>query len=91
MAILIEPNGRRTEVHPANPRKGFSLEELYKLVGCEYIECAHFGPEGKFFVLDEEGKLNGKPVNPAATRIYAQYHPDIIVGNALLCEKGEVK
>ena len=91
MAILIEPNGRRTELKPANPKKGFSLEELQKLVG-GYIECAHFGNDGKFFVVNEEGKLMGLPYNAGATAIYAEHVPgDYIVGNALLCDRGEVK
>jgi hypothetical protein len=91
MATLIEPNGRRTEMKPANPKRGFELAELQKLVG-GYIECAHFGNEGKFFVVNEEGKLLGLPYNEEATKIYAEHHPnDYIVGNALLCERGEVR
>jgi len=60
-------------------------------VGCKWIEVAHFGDEGKFFVVDEEGKLNGKPLNVAATEIYRKHYSDYIVGNALLCDPGEVK
>ena len=92
MATLIETNGQRSERKPASGKKGFTLEELRALIGCEYIEVAHFGHDGQFFVVDEEGKLLDKPINEEATRIYRQAgYDDYIVGNALLCEKGEVK
>jgi hypothetical protein len=92
MALLIEPNGRKTIKTPENGRD-FTLDELRRLVGCEYIEVAHLGAQGgAFFVLDEEGKLTGKDYNAEATAMYQANHPwDYIVGNALLCDPGEVR
>jgi len=33
MATLIEWNGKETEIHPKNPQRGFTREELTELTG----------------------------------------------------------
>ena len=48
--------------------------------------------DGRSLVINEEGKLRELPLNVAATALYMvgrAWHDDI-VGNALLCEKGEL-
>lgn len=56
-----------------------------------YIEIVPAG-NGKIMVIDEEGKLKGKPINEAATMIFmhAGYY-DIIVGDALVCDSEMVQ
>lgn len=91
MAKLIKVDGTVTEVKPKNGRD-FTLEELRELVGCEWIEIVRLlGNGDSFLVVDEEGKLNGKERNEKATRMYGRMPFDYIVGNALLCKRGEVK
>ena len=91
MAILFKTDGTQHLVKPSNGRD-FSLEELRTLIGCEWIEVAHLnGPDGAFFVLDDMGKLTGKPFNAKATAVFRHFRMDYIVGDALLCKHGEVR
>lgn len=91
MAKLIKTDGSEMEVKPKNGRD-FTLEELRTVIGCSWVEIVrlHDG-SGSFFVVDEEGKLNGKDYNEKATVMYGCMPFDYIVGDALLCKKGEVR
>ena len=83
-AKLYKVDGTILEVVPANCTD-FQLDELQKMVG-GYIEIVSAG-KGKIMVLDDEGKLKGKPVNDAATMIFMQAgYYDTIVGDALVCD-----
>lgn len=91
MAKLIKTDGTVTEVVPKNG-KDFTLEELQALIGCDWIEIVRMpGSDGSFMVVDEEGKLNGKELNEKATKMYGRMPYDYIVGDALLCKRGEVR
>ena len=82
-AKLYKVDGTILEVVPANGTD-FQLDELKKMVG-GYIEIVPAG-KGKIMVLDDEGKLKGKPVNDAATMIFIQAgYYDTIVGDVLVC------
>lgn len=76
---------------PINPMGGrcYTLLELQQLVDGN-IELVDLG--GKYLVLDEEGKLKGKPVNLIATGWLQQegIH-DYAVGTALLIDKKHIK
>lgn len=91
MAILVKENGDKVEIFPANG-KMFELEEVQRLVG-GYIEIVNLGGED-VMVVDEEGKLKGKPVNTVATIIahmrHAIHHNDCIVGDVLICKNCEI-
>jgi hypothetical protein len=50
-----------------------------------YIEVAKT-TDGKYLVLDEEGKLKRKPLNVAATRIYQYGRHDPVVGDAVVID-----
>jgi hypothetical protein len=72
-----------------------TLEEMQRLVG-GYIEVI---PErklgkltGRLIVMDEEGKLKGKPVNRKATEKFREslLPGDVLVGTVLVAEKGEI-
>lgn len=83
-AKLYKADGTILEVVPANGTD-FQLDELQAMVG-GYIEIVPAG-KGKIMVLDDEGKLKGKPVNDAATMIFMQAgYYDTIVGDALVCD-----
>lgn len=92
MATLINIDGSRKEVFPLNRETGFTLAELYELIDCEWIEAVGPLPEdGRYLIIDEEGKLTGKEHNEAATQIFqANYDTsDTIVGIALLADEKE--
>lgn len=88
MATLIFTNGEKKRVVPENG-KTFQLQELRRLVECDWIEVVNM-KDGRLLVVDEEGKLRKKRCNTAASIIYN--HPyDVIVGNALLCDAEEIE
>ncbi len=93
MATLIKKTGEKVEVKPKNGTD-FDLKELYELIGCEMVQCVPFG-EGKSLWIDEEGKLVDNwqdNINHEATKEWIKLYGDTdrIVGNALICEEGEV-
>ena len=92
MARLYKVTGEDIDVFPRKKDKGFTLDELYELIECDTVEIVDLS-NGKLMVLDEEGKLKGSKLNFFATAIYQSNTGviDNIVGNALVCGKGEVK
>lgn len=83
MAQIIKTTGEIIDTQPSNGTD-FSLTELQAVVG-GFIEVVHL-PDGRLMVVNDEGKLNGLPVNPKASELY----PDIIVGDVLVCEHYEI-
>lgn len=94
MAILIHPDGSEAEVHPFNPKKGFTLAELYHILNCGVVQMIHLA-NGKQMWMDENGKFNPRLVsNPRATLLLQEHGGmvgDYIVGSVLVCEPGEVQ
>lgn len=91
MAYLLHTNCIADTIKPANGSV-FTLEELQSFVG-GYIEIVPIGST-HLLVIDEEGKLKGKPINEAAT-LHARRNgciapDDVIVGDALFCDNIEV-
>ena len=88
MATLITPNGKSTNVTPANNK--FNYKELNKLVG-GYIEIIRLN-EDLVMVINEEGKLQNLPYNATATMYYQNYVSpyDCIVGNAVIMSNTEI-
>ncbi len=64
MATLILEDGRENTVTPANPKQGFTLAELYSALGCNVVEAVRLR-DGRFLVIDENGKLVGLLVTAA--------------------------
>ncbi|PTY02604.1 hypothetical protein DB346_08630 [Verrucomicrobia bacterium LW23] len=91
MATLYKTDGTATPAVPANGSH-FTLAEMYKLVGCHTIERVGLSA-GRAMIIDEDGKWSGKKVNDNATRLcQLRLMPgDVIVGDALLVEKGEMR
>lgn len=84
MAKWIKADGSMEDVEPNNG-SDFSLEELNKFVD-GFIEVVWL-PNGKLMVVNEEGQLKRLIPNPVASIIARQ----MIVGNVLLCDEGQVK
>jgi hypothetical protein len=92
MATLILEDGSARDVTPADLKQGFSLAELYAELRCDVVEVVRLR-NGRLLVIDENGKLVGRPVNELATvlaRGVLQAH-DVIVGPALLCSLQEFR
>jgi hypothetical protein len=90
MATLIGEDGSARDLRPADVRRGFTLPELYVALQCDVVEAVRLN-NGRILVIDENGKLVGRPVNELATlltRGVLQPH-DVVVGPALLCSRLE--
>lgn len=89
MATLYKSNGEIIEnIEPANGRR-FTLEELYKLINCDTVERVFIRGTEAIMIIDENGKLRGRDINPKATRIFHSCGRmniwDWIAGDALVC------
>jgi SRSO17 transposase len=80
---LYRENGTQETLRPANGVH-WSLGELQTLVG-GYIEVVST-VDGRFMVIDEEGKLKHKDLNIPATRLYIHGRRDVIVGPAVVVD-----
>jgi hypothetical protein len=90
MATLILEDGSAKDMRPADLKQGFTLPELYAALQCDVVEAVRL-KNGRILVIDENGKLVGRPVNELATMLargVLQTH-DVIVGPALLCSRLE--
>lgn len=89
MATLLRVEGT-SEVLTPPPCGHWSLEELQTMVG-GYIEIVRT-VDGRFLVIDEEGKVYKKPLNIQATKLYIYGRHDPIVGTAVLFDtKAEIE
>lgn len=84
-AQLIDTNGGKREVKPANGRD-FTPAEAQALVG-GYVQLVVLN-DGKIMLIDEEAKLKPHEINPTATylahHVWAIAVSDYIAGNALV-------
>ncbi len=85
MAQFIRANGEILEAEPKNGTS-FELDELQAFVG-GWIEIVNTY-DGRLMVLDEEGKLKGKSVNEYASQLFGWR--DVIVGDVLVCDVGQI-
>ncbi len=94
MATLLMPDGTSREFVPKNKRAGFSLRELYALISCRMVETIRH-PDGRFLVIDENGKASRPDeFNAAATDLARECYisrADHIVGPCLVCSQGELR
>lgn len=82
MTHLYRTDGRVSVIQPHGTT--WSLEELQSIVG-GYIEVVRT-LDGKFMVINEEGKLKGLELNIPATRLYVHGRRDVIVGPAVVVD-----
>ena len=85
MATYIKVDGTEEEV------TNTSLENLQTLVGGN-IEIV-ITNDDRLIILDEEGKLKNKPVNPKATALTRGVidDDDLIVGDVVVADHGEIE
>jgi hypothetical protein len=95
MALLVKADGRIEIVLPMMGGE-FTFTELQDFVG-GYFEVLKIhggvdGYEGEFemMVCNEEGKLKELPINLIATALHVYGTRDPVVGDVLLCKRGEV-
>lgn len=79
-AELIKVTGERIAISPAN-KTDFKLKEAAGHLQCDYIEVVNVGQD-RILIVDEEGLLNGKPINPTASFLFNS----TIVGDVILCD-----
>jgi hypothetical protein len=88
MATLIPVEGPPVSVEARDSDHGFTLAEVYELLGCDLVEVVRL-PAGRLLLIDEMGKLRPAPqVNERATNIGrwgGLAASDVIVGPALIC------
>jgi hypothetical protein len=89
---IIKANGEVIETSPKNGTD-YSLEELHDVVN-GYIEIVSSKDDREVMVVNEEGKLEGLPLNPKATywhETHTNLPFDYIVGDVLICDKKHIK
>ena len=64
----------------------FRTNKLQEIVG-GYIEIV-FTKDDQLMVVNDEGKLNGLPINEEATKLVGY---DLIVGDVLVCASSQIK
>lgn len=91
MAKLIKTNGEEIEISPENGTD-FSLKELYNYVD-GYIEVVNLRSENNIMIVNEEGAINGMPVNHKASMIYSNEFNvnQRIYGDVVICKYDMVK
>lgn len=94
MAKLIRPSGTEVDVSPASATRGFTLAELYNLIGCEIVQMVNLA-DGRTMWMDEEAKIRSGVafVNAKATKLLAEaggIPGDEVIGPVLICEPGEI-
>lgn len=81
-STLYYTDGRIEAVRPSGPH--WTLTELQTMVG-GYIEIIHTH-DGRYMVVDEEGKLKHKNFNAEATKLYRYGFADAVCGTALVVD-----
>lgn len=93
MAILITPAGKERTVAPADPKRGFTLTELYSLVECTTVQAISLA-DGRLMWMDEEGKFRTVlAINTKATVLLSLAGGmlgDFVVGKVLITSRDEV-
>ena len=93
MAKLYKIDGTIQEIEPKSKKKGFQLQELYDLIGCDLVECVNFSAE-EIAICDEEGWLKESPQrNEKANDYITSICGDDwdICGNVVICKTEEFK
>ena len=95
MACIIRVNGTKEVVTPENGTD-FTLEEMYKHTKSKLIQLIDLGQNG-YCVVDEEGKLRGRPLNIVAdTIVHGEFRGgllsinDPVVGDALFISNTQI-
>ncbi len=105
MAKYLKADGTEQEILPVDGKK-FTLNELRTLVGGTIdIQVnrgvgSHRKGSKRCMVVNDNGKLDGSPVNEAASKIWREWYPieiyphnndGTIVGDVLLCNVRQIR
>ena len=71
----------------ATNKAKLGLQDCYNTIGCEWVEMVpgKVGKKSYTIILDEEGKLTGRALNPVASWMYNNPY-DCIVGTAVIAK-----
>lgn len=83
LCYFISVSGEAREICPLDPA-GFKLRELYGLLSCSVVEMIMLDRR-RVMIMDEEGKLNRRPINMEATKLACTLPYDVIVGDVIVC------
>lgn len=85
--VSVRPDGN---VRKERVPEGADLLSVIQLLCGGYIEIVEtvFGGD-VVMAVDEEGKIKGLPVNPAATAVLSPIYEDTICGTAVILSRGE--
>lgn len=81
MATMLRVEGTTETITPAGKHLDAGRDEN---AGRRLDRSGSHAIDGRFMVIDEEGKIKKKPLNIQATRLYLHGRYDPIVGTALL-------
>jgi len=81
--LLYRTDGTKERITP--PSGSFTLDEMHAFVGAEFLDIGSTN-DGRWIVFDDYGKMNGKPLNRDATRLYIHGRSDVIVGDAIIAD-----
>lgn len=72
-------------VKVATTKTHLELQDCYNAIGCQWVEMVNFKFRGKSYtmIVDEEGKLTSKALNPVGSMLYANPY-DCIAGKAVI-------
>jgi hypothetical protein len=85
---LIKATGEEEEIIPEDG-SFFSLKELYSLLNCSLVELVNVNRD-YIMIVDEEGRLTGKPINEKASDLVKDRY-DFIVGDVIVCHQNYFK
>lgn len=92
MGTLLKADNSMTDILPKN-KPEFTAQEIHELIG-GYFELVPV--TGGYLAVDEDGHRKQKQYNENATNVYWSANPaaalarDVIVGDVLLLNKGEI-
>ena len=84
---VIKIDGTILPITPKNPKKGYSLEEMYRAIDTNMVQIVSTMERNTIMVCDEEAMYNSKSYNAMASMIAVQP----ILGDVLVCNTKNVK
>lgn len=87
--IIIKADGTELPYEHKLTGKPGDLEHAQKAVG-GLIQIV-YTKDKRIMIINEEGKLDGLPINPKATALYQYGEHDPIVGDVLVMNKKDVR
>jgi hypothetical protein len=84
---VIKIDGTTISITPQNPKKGYSLQEMYRAIDTDMVQIVSTNQRNTIMVCDEEAMFNNKSYNAMASMIAGQ----AILGDVIVCNTKNVK